>query len=420
MMRMKELAVDVVTASRQRIRNIFGNNLPVYLSFSGGKDSLAIGHVVEQMALSGEIDAKRLRVVFIDEEAIFPCVEKIVLEWRDRFHALGATFTWFCCEVAHYNCLNLLEKDESFVCWDRYKKDVWVRQPPAFAVRSHSVLPPREEWANRDTRKTYQEFLGRIADGIHMTGLRAAESIQRRFTLGMLPPSGMSATQHTIAPLYDWTDKDVWRYLGAHRIRIPEAYLYLYQVGMPKHNLRISQFFSVDTVPQLSKVAEFYPGLMERILLREPSAYLVSMYWDSEMFKRRSTQRRRTEQQHPETVAEDGSQRKRLMELISNPPPSLIRNREALLNYQRFRSTVLKFGNLLTEPICRECVQALLSGDPKGRSARAIMLRIVKENAVNVIRDRNTPVAVAGDAPDVGFAGIGDPERLQPEYRAAE
>ena len=32
----------------------------------------------------------------------------------------------FCLEVKHYNCFNELSNDETFICWDRYKKDVCI------------------------------------------------------------------------------------------------------------------------------------------------------------------------------------------------------------------------------------------------------------------------------------------------------
>ena len=32
--------ITVVEAAKRRIRNVFGNDLHVYMSFSGGKDSL--------------------------------------------------------------------------------------------------------------------------------------------------------------------------------------------------------------------------------------------------------------------------------------------------------------------------------------------------------------------------------------------
>lgn len=70
--------IDVVTAAKKRIKNVFSNGLTVYMSFSGGKDSLCLAHLVLSMITAGEISAKQLVVIFIDEEAIFPCIEEVV------------------------------------------------------------------------------------------------------------------------------------------------------------------------------------------------------------------------------------------------------------------------------------------------------------------------------------------------------
>ena len=37
--------MDVVTAAKIRIRNTFRNSVPVYMSFSGGKDSLTLAQL---------------------------------------------------------------------------------------------------------------------------------------------------------------------------------------------------------------------------------------------------------------------------------------------------------------------------------------------------------------------------------------
>ena len=113
-----------------RIKNVFRNGVTVYLSFSGGKDSLTIAQLIFNLIQRGEIDPKLLVVQFIDEEAIFPCIEKTVLAWRKKFIMLGAAFEWYCIEVKHFNCFNELSNDETFICWDSEKKSVWVRQPP--------------------------------------------------------------------------------------------------------------------------------------------------------------------------------------------------------------------------------------------------------------------------------------------------
>ena len=146
--------IDVVTAAKQRIKNVFSNGVPVYLSFSGGKDSIVLAHLTYQLIQAGEIDPSLLTVFFIDEEAIFDCIEATTKLWRKKFLLAGAKFNWWCIEVKHFNCLNELSSDETFVCWDSRKRDVWVRQPPPFAIRNHPQLRPRVD--------NYQSFLSLI------------------------------------------------------------------------------------------------------------------------------------------------------------------------------------------------------------------------------------------------------------------
>ena len=214
-------SIDVIEAAKIRIRNVFRNGLPVYMSFSGGKDSLCLSQLIMNLIQAGEIDPGQLAVQFIDEEAIFPCMEEKVKEWRKKFMLVGAKFEWFCVEVKHYNCFNELSNDESFICWDRYKMDVWVRQPPSFAIRNHPVLKPRTD--------AYQDFLPRAcSDGITITGIRTAESVQRLQNIAVVNRAGnMMTKRHQVFPIYDWKDKDVWMYLYEEKVDIPEIYLFL-------------------------------------------------------------------------------------------------------------------------------------------------------------------------------------------------
>lgn len=229
--------IDVVTAAKRRIINVFNNGLPVYMSFSGGKDSLVLSHLVLQLIQQGKINPAQLVVQFIDEEAIFPCIEKTVIEWRKKFMMVGAKFEWYCIEVKHYNCFNELSNDESFICWDSTKQDVWVRQPPPFAIRSQPLLKPRVD--------AYQDFLPRLCmDGLTIVGIRTAESVQRLQNIATMTKAGKKCTnKKQIFPIYDWTNNDVWLYLKLNKVKIPEIYLYLWQSGTGKGQLRVSQFF---------------------------------------------------------------------------------------------------------------------------------------------------------------------------------
>lgn len=360
----RESSIDVVKAAEIRITNVFNNGLPVFMSFSGGKDSLCMAQLVHNLVQRGKINPSQLVVQFIDEEAIFPCIEKTVKNWRKRFILMGAKFEWYCLEVRHYNCFNELSNDESFICWDREKEDVWVRQPPSFAIRSHQLLKPRAE--------TYQDFLPRTCQsGITMTGIRTAESVQRLQNIATMTRAGKTMTaKHQIFPIYDWTNNDVWLYLLNEHVEIPDIYLYLWQAGTRKGQLRVSQFFSIDTARSLVKMNEYYPDLMERVIRREPNAYLAALYWDSEMFGRNSATRR--------TIEADSNKKDYKAELIK-----MFNNMDVYFTTEHKRQIASKYRNffirvapIATEKDYKIIYEGLISGDPKLRTYRALFQRI--------------------------------------------
>lgn len=360
----KQGSIDIVKAAEIRIRNVFSNGLPVFFSFSGGKDSLCVAQLIVNLARRGEIDMSQLTVQFIDEEAIFPCMEEMTMKWRKIFLMMGAKFEWYCVEVKHFNCFNALSNDETFIVWDSQKEDVWVRRPPSFAIRNHPLLRPRID--------AYQDFLPRVCtSGITIVGIRTAESLQRLQNIAAMTKAGKTMTnKHQVFPIYDWTNNDVWLYLLNEQVEIPEIYLFLWQSGTGKQQLRVSQFFSVDTARSLVKMNEYYPDLMERIIRREPNAYLAALYWDSEMFGRSSRKRKEME---------DGQNTKDYKQELIH----LFNNMDVYFDTPHKRKTAERYRNFFVQVSAiasgedfRHIYEGLISGDPKGRTFRALYHRI--------------------------------------------
>ncbi len=356
--------IDVVQAAEIRIKNVFKNGLPVFFSFSGGKDSLCMSQLLVNLARRNEIDFHQLTVQFIDEEAIFPCMEDMVKKWRRIFLMMGAKFEWFCVEVKHFNCFNELSNDESFICWDSTKSDVWVRQPPPFAIRSHKLLRPRID--------AYQDFLPRTTmSGITMVGIRMAESLQRLQNIAAMTKAGKTMTnKHQVFPIYDWTNNDVWLYLRNEHVDIPDIYLYLWQSGSSKQQMRVSQFFSVDTARSLVKMNEYYPNLMDRIIRREPNAYLAALYWDSEMFGRSSRKRRDLEGK-----ADTKDYKQELVYMFSHMDVFFDTPHKRNIA-ERYRNFFLQASAIATPEDCKHIYEGLISGDPKQRALRALYHRV--------------------------------------------
>lgn len=356
-----ETNISVLDAAKQRIKNVFASGLEIYLGFSGGKDSIVLLDIIYKLIQKGEIDAGKLNVFFMDEEAMFDDVIRITKKWRKRIIASGGKFLWFCMEYKHFNCLNTLSANETFICWDRYKKDVWVRQMPQFAITHHPLFRPRKD--------SYQDFCARVfSSGVNIQGLRTAESLQRKQFINRIAKKRETKENTSIYPIYDWKDSDVWKYIRDNGLEIPDTYQYLWEIGTHLNRLRISQFFSIDTAKVLSKLNEFYPDLMERVCRREPNAYLVSLYIDSEMFRKNTAQRRKME---------EGQEKKDYKALVLDilKKPNKYRLGVSKQVFTRYKATILEAHIYFQDEHWKTAYEALMAGDPKMRTQRALAIR---------------------------------------------
>lgn len=344
--------MDVVTAARQRIRNIFSNGVAISLSVSGGKDSICLNDLIFRMCQSGEIDKSLLTVDFVDEEAIYPCVEEIVLNMRRQWLSIGVPFNWWAIECKHFNCFNALTQDESFICWDRFKRDVWVRKMPWFAITNHPQFRPRKD--------TYQQFMERLnKDKLILIGVRVAESIQRMENVARTKDTNRKAY-----PIYDWSDSDVWKYIADNALEYPIAYEHLYRTGAGMNKMRISQFFSIDTAASLVKMCEFYPDLFNRICKREPNAYMAMLYFDTELYRRKKTHGKK----------DNTDYKAKVFELLNHPERFYTDLQKR--DYQQYKRFVTLHHAYITNKEYKEIYQALIAGDPKKRTYRAIFTHI--------------------------------------------
>lgn len=341
----------------QRLIKIFKNGLPVFFSFSGGKESLVIAQALLELIQQKKIDPKMLHVLFIDEEAIYPCVERIVRSWRKRYIMAGAHFHWLCLEFIHFSCFNELSQDESMVLWDSTKRDVWIRQKPDFAISSHPLFK---------AGYNYQTFMNKINNVVQIVGVRAGESIQRLKNISV--NGGITLkNSYYLYPIYDWSLNDVWLYLHEKKVELPDAYYYMWKVGVPANRLRISQFFSIDTAPSLVKMMEFYPGLYEKILKREPNAYLAMYYYDTQMFRRNTKTRKKLEGE------QEKDWKKEFYEIYNDPRYKDKKEREDI------KKILVKNGLIVPDKLYRDLKDIIVGGDPKNRTKRAIYSRIGTE-----------------------------------------
>ena len=113
---------DVLTASRERISEVFDNFERIYVAFSGGKDSSVMFHLVMEEAVKRGV---RVAVMFIDFEAQYSETIEHVKEMLDMYSA-NVDPHWICVPLLLRNAVTNYEP--RWVCWDETKKDIWIRE----------------------------------------------------------------------------------------------------------------------------------------------------------------------------------------------------------------------------------------------------------------------------------------------------
>lgn len=78
----KSLGIDVLNAAQQRISKVFDDFPRIYLSFSGGKDSAVMMHLVMDEAIRRN---RKVGVLFVDLEAQYKLTIDHVTEMLELY-----------------------------------------------------------------------------------------------------------------------------------------------------------------------------------------------------------------------------------------------------------------------------------------------------------------------------------------------
>jgi len=361
-----ESRVNVLEATKTRIRNVFRNGFKVYLSFSCGKDSLVMSSITYDLIRAGEIDSAQLTVTFVDEEGLYPSMVDAALRWRKKFLSVGAKFLWLCMPFKQVSVIDSLAASESWITWEPGKEDIWMRQPPPFAIMSSPYLHYPGEM-------NYQTFCERaFGDGIQMIGLRTAESLTRLQCISKADMTSLKGGK--FYPIYDWKDADVWLYIKERGLEFPDIYMRLYEAGVKKNQLRLCCFFGDMSTQGLRWVAETDHELWERIERREPNAYLVLLYWDSEMFRRSSQKRRELEAEQ-----EKKDYRELCKDLLFRRTEDFNIAPDTKAALPGYRNLFLKTYGIATQKHYKTMYEGILYGDPKKRVMRILWTDIYED-----------------------------------------
>ena len=232
---------SVLEASIDRISKVFDNFEKIYISFSGGKDSSVMSHLVLSEAKKRGV---KVGFLIIDLEAQYSDtirhIEQMVEMYRDNIE-----LHWVCAELLLRNAVSNYQP--RWICWDSEKKDIWVRDKPKLCsdLSQYDFYQPKMEF--EEFMVLFGEWYSKGKDCAAFIGIRADESLHRYKAITSLKNGLMynnwkwstrvSASLYNIYPIYDWKTEDIWVYHGKNK-HLPHNRVY---DKMTKAGVKLSQ-----------------------------------------------------------------------------------------------------------------------------------------------------------------------------------
>lgn len=279
----RRLGIDVLQAARERISWTFDHYPRVYVSFSAGKDSTVMLHLVMDEAIRRN---RQVGVLLVDLEGQY----KLTIEHAERMYTEYADHIdpyWVCLPIALRNAVSVYEP--KWMCWERGKEEAWIRQPHDISITDHNYFPFfREGMEFEEFVPEFGEWYSEGAATACLVGIRSDESLNRYRTVASTSKRMASGKQWTtqvtehvtnVYPIYDWRTEDIWTYHGKNPERSHnKLYDLMGMAGLSVHQARICQPYGDDQRRGLWLFHLIEPETWARVVARVNGANSGAMY----------------------------------------------------------------------------------------------------------------------------------------------
>ena len=278
----KPIGLDVLTAARQRIASAFDLCERVYVSFSGGKDSTAMLHLVMDEAIRR---GRKVGLLFIDLEAQYKLTIDHVAEcfalYRDHIEPF-----WVALPLILRNAVSQYEP--RWFCWDPEKREAWVRERHPISISDPVRFPFYRH--GMEFEEFVEEFGWWYAQGkptACFVGIRTDESLNRFRAFMMSEVKRLAGHRFTSGkgrgvwnwyPIYDWRTEDLWTYFARTGRAYNRLYDRMYLAGLTIHQMRICQPYGDDQRKGLHLFSVIEPETWGRVVARVNGANAGAMY----------------------------------------------------------------------------------------------------------------------------------------------
>lgn len=242
---------NVYEESLSRVRYTFDNFKKVYLSFSAGKDSTVMFHIVADEA---RLRGVKFGLLIVDLEGQYKLtidhIYAMIEEYKDVIDLY-----WVCLPLHLRNAVSVF--DPFWICWDEAKKEDWIREIPEQAISDHNYFQFfRHGMEFEEFVPEFGEWYSKGELTACLVGIRSNESLNRYRTIASIDKvrydekcwtTKVTENVFNVYPIYDWTTEDIWIY---HSKNEHKRYNYLYEMmfkaGLSIHQQRICQPYGDD------------------------------------------------------------------------------------------------------------------------------------------------------------------------------
>jgi predicted phosphoadenosine phosphosulfate sulfurtransferase len=263
----------VLEASKERVSLVFDNFEKIYVSFSGGKDSSVMSHLVLAEAKKRN---RKVGFLIIDLEAQYndtiTHIEHMIEMYKDYID-----LHWICAELLLRNAVSNYEP--RWACWDESKKDIWVRQKPKLAsdLTQYDFYQPKMEF--EEFMVIFGEWFSQGKTTAAFIGIRSDESLHRYRAItsrkdGLMFNNWKWSTKvsnqlFNIYPIYDWRTEDIWVFHGKYK-DLPHNRVYdkMMMAGVKISQQRLCQPYGDDQRRGLWLYHILEPDTWYKLILR--------------------------------------------------------------------------------------------------------------------------------------------------------
>jgi predicted phosphoadenosine phosphosulfate sulfurtransferase len=277
------LGLNVLDAAIERIEYTFDNIEKVYCSFSAGKDSTIMLHLIADVA---KRRGRKFGLMLVDLEGQYELTIDHALKCIDMYKDL-IDLHWVCLPLHLRNAVSVYQP--FWKCWDPEAKGAWIRQPPKNAITDPNFYPFFKD--GMEFEEFVPEFGEWYSEGKSCAccvGIRTDESLNRFRTIATDRKTKHNGKQWTtkvtencfnVYPVYDWKTADIWHY---HHINQNKPWNQLYELmhkaGLPLGNMRICQPYGDDQRRGLWLFHLIEPQTWSRVVARVNGANGGALY----------------------------------------------------------------------------------------------------------------------------------------------